>query len=74
MKHVIGVNFGHGIPGRTKYPDVTEADNVGFQFLVEVRYFLIRVWRCDFAENSPENYFKAFIRNLRTARFFIDLE
>ena len=56
MKHVIGVNFGHGIPGRTKYPDVTEADNVDFQFLVEVKYFQIRALRCDFAENSPKNY------------------
>ena len=54
---LIDVIFDHGTPNRTKYPDVTEADNIGFQFLVEVRYFLIRVWRCDFAENSPENYF-----------------
>ena len=47
MKYVIGVNFGHGTPDRTKYPDVTPADNVDFQFLVVVKYFQIRVWRCE---------------------------
>ena len=57
LKHVlIDVNSCHGTSNRTKYVDVTEADNVDFQFLVEVKYFQIRALRCDFAENSPKNY------------------